>query len=45
MTSSEERVAELGKLLKAKIRIEWVRSGDTVRVSSGSARRSLPGAF
>ncbi len=32
MTSSEERVAELGKLLKAKIRIEWGRSGDTVRL-------------
>ena len=33
MTASEERVAELGKLLKAKIRIDWVRTGDTIKVS------------
>jgi hypothetical protein len=33
MTASEDRVAELGKLLKAKIRIDWVRTGDTIKVS------------
>jgi hypothetical protein len=30
---SEDRGAELGKLLKAKIRIDWVKTGDTVQVS------------
>ncbi len=34
MTSrSEERVAELGKLLKTKIRTDWVKTGDTIGVS------------
>jgi hypothetical protein len=30
---SEERVAELGKLLKGKIKTGWVKTGDTVGVS------------
>jgi hypothetical protein len=33
MTASDERVAKLGKLLKSKMRIEWVRAGDTIKVS------------
>jgi hypothetical protein len=30
---SEERVAELGKLLKGKIKTSWVKSGENVEVS------------
>jgi hypothetical protein len=31
--SSEERVAELGKLLKGKIKTSWEKTGDTIRFS------------
>jgi hypothetical protein len=30
---SEERVAELGRLLKAKIRTDWIKTDDTIGVS------------
>lgn len=42
---SEERVAELGKLLKGKIKTSWVKTGDTIGVSRALLDETYRGAF